>query len=296
MWKGARRAPRTTRKKTAPRKHALQTQSKIAIRRRKIRALKFAAAIVMIVFLFGAVSQISFLPALSVQTVNVEGAQEVKPLALKSYLQQATAQPAFYFFSRQNIGTYPAAAMEQELLFEFPELQSATIDRKFFKRAVEVRITEREPYVVWCVQQEGSNCYFVDADGFIYGVIERDEKASSLVRVFGGVSLGARTTALRARIVPEYFLSLRDFVAELKRQDLQVQTIVLEENDAHLTIEPGWELRIALTTDLGAVAFNLTAILDDAEFQNKEEINYIDMRFDNRVFYKVGESEADTEE
>ena len=57
-----------------------------------------------------------------------------------------------------------------------------------------------------------------------------------------------------------------------------------------ITFGAGWDLRIALDKDLPTTAFNFAAVMDEYSLREKVgELLYIDMRFDDRVYYKVEE-------
>ena len=294
MWKGARRASQAPKHKATARKRIKKAPSKVALQRRRIRALKIAGVFSTVVLFFGFLSWLSFLPALSVQAVSVEGVTSVKPLSITSYAQQATASASLGFFSRQNILLYPAEELESELLFEIPRLATVALDRKLFAREVIVFAEERSPYVIWCAQQEKEECYFADESGFVYEAASVEPDAIFTV-LYGGVRQKNKNTFLRERIQPGHFEEIHSFLEELQRLGLFAESVTLEGNDAYVKVASGWELRIALEKDLGAVAFNLEALLESDEFSTTEKLEYIDMRFDERVYYAFRE-EADTQE
>jgi len=77
---------------------------------------------------------------------------------------------------------------------------------------------------------------------------------------------------------------------------LNPRTVTFENEDARIIFETGWELRVALDKDLGATLFNLEAVLIENNLREKlESVRYIDMRFDERVYYTSSETTDSTE-
>lgn len=293
MWRGSRQGQSRTHvaRATKPAGGRSQTRvrldkSKVAQQRVKKKALIGAVAFTVLVSFFGAVSWASFLDVFAVQSIAVSGTQEVRERAIESELLLATASARLGLFSQQNMLLYPREILEQQLLETYPRLHSVTIDKQLAQHAVHVTVEERQIWARWCeLSASGEDvCYHVDSGGFIF---EPATPASeSLVTLRGGLR-ESRTDPLRARIAPQYFEEVTRLLADLKDLSLEVHGVIFMDEDAAVLIAPKWELRVALDKDLGATAFNLRAVLDEQGLRNSlESLEYIDMRFDERVYFK----------
>jgi cell division septal protein FtsQ len=249
-----------------------------------MRFLQIAVGGVFIVSLLGALSWLSFLDVLAVEVIAVEGNEEIRTRAVESQMMLATAGASWGLFSRQNIIVYPSSELENILAFEFPKIEKVLIMRKPLQQRIEVSITEREPYAQWCRTDE---CYSIDRSGYVYEALSAT--SNDFVTFSGGVD-ESRTKVLRTSVAPEYFEQIRTFIAELSDMGLQVVQVTLEGEDARILFADGWELRVALDKDLAATSFNLAAVLDEYELKDRLiRVRYIDMRFDERIYYKMRE-------
>ncbi len=266
------------------------SNSKVAQRRNKMRVLRVALIVVAIVSFFGALSWISFADFLTVQDINVEGNVSLKTKAIQAKILEHTSTPTLFLFSRQNSLLYPSAELEDILSFEFPKIKTIAVSARPTKRVAEVVITERAPDALWCagsISTSTQACYYADAGGYIF---ERSMSLPEGMIVFRGGLNESKANMLRAYIEPKYFAQVSEFLAALRVLDLQPRSFLFEGDDARLVFASGWELRIALDKDLGATIFNLKAVVNDNDLrENLNNIQYIDMRFDERVYYKFGE-------
>jgi len=290
MWKGSRLKKAPVRKKATPTRKSARAQSKlsnskIAHRRNQVRALVGALVFILIVCSTGGLSWLSFSNFVAVENIAVEGNKEIKASQIQTIMIEETAKPKFMLFSRQNTITYPTKELEDILFFEFPKIESISIDKQPRKKSVVVSIVEREKYAVWC--DANRKCYFLDASGFIF----EELRATSTEKVIfeGGVKENI-SSPLRSIVAHEHFVSVVGLLKGLDELNLQVKTFKFEGDDARIIFEAGWELIVALDKDLGATAVNLEAVLDEYSLRDKlGEVLYIDMRFDERVYYKIRE-------
>tara|TARA_B100000745_G_scaffold299783_1_gene251486 strand:+ start:2607 stop:3239 length:633 start_codon:yes stop_codon:yes gene_type:complete len=202
---------------------------------------------------------------------------------LEAHLWRLTERPYALLFSRNNLLLYPKNALEKNLLQAFPNIRAVKIRTKLTTGMVEVLITERVPFGVWC--QETLDCYKVDAEGFLFEKVipSRDQRL-----FFGGVE-GVLETPLREFVNKKYFKKMNTILTDLSAMELTATTITFENSDATLRIQEGnWNLRIALDKDTGAQIFNLSAILEENNLKAVlTELAYIDMRFGERVYYTM---------
>lgn len=296
MWRNRRTTRRQTRAagmaagRKFTRTAAPLPKSKVAARRRKLKALFAALMVVAIVCVLGLVSWLSFLNVFTATQISVHGTQDISKRAIVLSILRNTEKPLLGLFSRQNMLVYPSAELERIVAFEFPKIESITIVSKPIQRVVTVTIEEREAYAQWCDTQASRACYLLDRDGFIFEEVTAPSTTSLLF--FGGVR-ESRTNFLRARVAPEKFAEVTTFISELERLGLTVRSFGFLHDEARLQVEPGWELKIALDDDLGIIAFNLAAVLDTYRLRDLlDSLLYIDMRFGERVYHKLRSADA----
>jgi len=291
MWKGSRLTKAPAKKKASVTRKSVRARSKlsnskIVDKRKKVFALKSAIVFVVVTSFFGGVSWLSFSNFLGVGEVIVEGNKEVSTTAIQARITASTVVPVLGLFSRQNTLSYPKEELKEILVFEFPKIELVEIDVKPTKHSVIVSIVERTDYARWCNELgEQKMCYRVDPTGFVF----ENESAISNDKVtfFGGIEDSSRAP-LRLFIAPKYFVEVTQLLEDLKKINLHVNTFTFEGEDARIIFSEGWELRVALDKNIDATVTNLEAILSENSLRERlNELLYIDMRFDERIYYKL---------
>ncbi len=289
MWKSTHskltraRAQRARRSADA---RATLADSKVRERRKMIRRIKSAFVLVLATLMVAGLSWVSYLDTFGVRDIVVDGTVELRDGAIQAEMMQATAAASLGLFSKQNVLLYPQKKLEAQLQYEFPRIEHVEITTEPTQQQVHVTIAEREPYATWCRGRDAAReCYRIDRRGFVF---ERIARPDSSALIFDGGSTA--DVVLRTRIAPEYFVSLVNFIDDITARDLQVRAVHIRGTDATLTLAPSWDLKVALDKNLGATAFNLDAVLTEHGLASRiDELSYVDMRFDERVYYKLKE-------
>ena len=294
MWRGSQRQTRRAHEKTRAldtsarstiARHTKRTRARAASKRSRRLGMWLTGAAFLVVLIVAGLSWLSYSDRLAVTEVTIEGNSAVDTRDIEALLAAHTAPALLGIFSQRSIITYPAAVLERELLAAFATIADVTIRRELLDRTVRVAITERAPYARWCESTRHAECYLIDSNGFIYARATLFDPESFVFT--NGVS-AERALPIREHVAPEYFRDAVLFITELAALDVSAVALRFEEPDAYLTTAAGWELRVALDDDFEATLLNMTAVLDEHGLRERQsELAYIDMRFDERVYYAL---------
>jgi len=289
MWRGSRRAKKVAVEHTKSTRSSVSARtkllhSKVAQKRLKVRLLKGSLFLLVLVLLVGALSWLSFSSFLSVNKIVVIGNSEIRTNAIQAKMLAATAIPTMLLFSNQNVVFYPKVKLETILRTKFPKIKTIFIKNKILQKQVVVSIVERKPFALWCRgKNEKRSCYYIDKDGFVFQKVQQQNLPTGLIIFEGGISK-SRTKVMQTLISPKYFAEVQKFIIALEAIKLKPKVFIFEGNNARINLEPNWELRVALDKNMDAIPTNLEAVLEKENMFPK--ISYIDMRFDERVYYK----------
>ncbi len=268
-------------------------------RRRKMRA---TAALIM--FLFVAVLALgiiwaSYLPQLTIRSIEVVGAKQVPSERIGQYVDTILDNGSRQVFSRRNIFVYPRASLEKAVQGYFPRIRLAKISRSaLFATAVIVHVEEREPYALWCAPvqvhetqegEEAAQCYTLDIGGFIFAEHSpQDDAPPEMPYIFlGGIS--SSDNPIGQRFAPAHLASLI-VLLDLAGQAgfLPLEVSIEDERDFFITFGEGFMLKVSFGQDANTLMKNLQLVLSSETLKGKEKkLQYIDLRFDNRVYYKL---------
>ncbi|TSC62951.1 MAG: Uncharacterized protein G01um101448_56 [Parcubacteria group bacterium Gr01-1014_48] len=256
-------------------------------KRKKIIFYSFAIAFGSVVIAIG-ISYILRSPGLAIESVRVTG-DTVVPAANVVALVESILDTKFLFiFPRKNVLVYPKEMIEYTVVREFDRVLSAAVALGS-DNVLMVRIVDRKPFATWCGNVQvvaATDCYFVDEQGTIFASAPYFS-GTAFIKYYGVV--GTEDPVGRALLDPESFIALGRFILSLRDLGLEPQDVVLGPTGHEVYFHNGGKI-IFNAHDSYPELFNnlasvLTPIFKDTASSSRK-FKYIDLRFDNRVFYK----------
>lgn len=269
-----------------------------------------------------AVSWASYLPKYSVQTVTISGNDAVPTKLLYDYVESLIYTGGHPFLSKSNIFLYNPSAIEREIVGYFPRISQATVSRaSLLATSVTVTVDEREPYALWCADAAQSNCYQMDETGFIFAQVPSAQvpsytaTSSSAVNAFfsssqsrgyvfeGGVGSSTSTsTSTEAQdaqnpqknpightFVSAHMPGILTLLKMLGQAGFApLGARVDSEQDFSVPITQGFYVKASYGEDPERIVSNLQLVLSsDALAGHINQLEYVDLRFGDRVYYKL---------
>jgi hypothetical protein len=261
---------------------------------------------VVLIVLFIGVGLLSHLPKMLINSVSVSGTKVLDETDVGkqtlAYLDGNTA----LFYARGNIFIYSKSDLVQFIEATFPRVYKV-IDIARDGRKLAINLEERKAAFTWCGTEapvyesrfEKRDCFFLDQTGFIFDASPYFTPGVYLT-FYGGINSDApvigQTLTVRNSIV-----EFGELATSLAHEHLPVHSVVIHsdgQNELLLDI-------FTSTADYARILFNEDHGLDDisskissavneesfinAFTDNGAQLEYIDTRFDNRVFYKFKE-------
>lgn len=194
-----------------------------------------------------------------------------------------------WLIPRYNTFFYPKGGIKFSLLADFPRLKSVNLKLDESKK-LNISVEERAPFALYCDStsspRETIDCYFLDSEGFIFAL------APSFSRGVYFVYTGDMIEKPIGQwlVNEEEFQSLLSFIKRLG--ELNIAPVGLDFSDGEYTLVLPSEGKITLRrgSDLAQVYTNLEAFLNDDSIKSQtnflDKILYLDLRSENKVFYK----------
>lgn len=265
--------------------------SKKIRRKRLARKVLFFFALFFF-FVFASAAFFSCYSYFTIKKISIEGNSSISADKILDKVSEYSSGKYFMFFPKNNIFLLPAQKITDNLYLAFPRIEVLSL-RKNFPDAVFIKIKERTPEALLCADGEGppsavggGGCAFVDGKGFVF------EKAPYFS---GDIFLKVldereenRQVELRKNIISEdEFKKLIEFKNLARKNDIKISSLILKKDNLYeFRTEEGW--RILLNErNAPALSFeNLKIALDSEVKEKRKNLDYIDLRFGNKVFYK----------
>lgn len=244
-------------------------------RRRRESYLSSALIAAVIVLLLGGVAYASRLPAVTIQTVTVEGAVQADATAIQTAVEMIIDGTYVLLIPKRMTYTVPRGALSAALVEAFPEVGSATVTKRDDNELI-VSVTEREAKALWC----SDSCYKMDAYGFVFD--EAPSTVAGLRRYEGLMTEPIGKTFLDGGF--QDFDALVDQLEQVSRRT--ITQVMFTEVDVFLTLKEGGELRFTRDRNAQQLLADVIAVFSSDEFQNEKELDYVELRFGKNAVVK----------
>ena len=254
-------------------------QKKKTMRKVKVYLILLACVLALtgLVFLMRMQSiQITDVTITGNSSVPTEEIEKKKDAVLGSYF--------LFVIPKSNIFIFPKRELISDIK-ENPAVISVAVDKKFF-RAMDITVTEQEKEAIYCNSFERTECFYINKDGYLYSKVE------------GGVALdqeiiiyleGEQKKITEHVFDSELYGNVVSFIKAAARYGMPVSNVYMKSDGLiEFNTQASARLITSRYDDLEKDFANLIALFDK-EVLTKEQlgdIDYIDLRFGNKVFYK----------
>lgn len=183
----------------------------------------------------------------------------------------------FLFFQPKTIFSLKTSKTSTYIEQRFLEIDSVTIKTNFPNELI-VDIKERKPVAIWCKEEENDDCFLINKKGIIF----RRVMPAGMVIIKGGnnnISLGENALSYKE------MKALIEIWKEL--EDINIVSFTVSNPDINVGTAKGWNILFTFRESIASQAFKLALTMEEhIPPEKRESLDYIDVRFDNRVFFK----------
>lgn len=245
--------------------------------------LKRIIIILFFIFLIVAIYLFLFSPIFKIkQIILIEDDKEtIYPKLLNNFETLLNKKNNFF---KKNIFFLNNREVEKILLNDFPEFKSLAVYKKLPDRVI-ISFTKRKAEMLFC----NLDCYSVDETGFIFDRFLKTEGFLFLIvktdldikigdKIVDGKFIDFLKTIKNefgSKIISD--LSIEEF--SFSKDNLKTQDILAKTNE-------GWKIYFDLSGNPEEQVNNLKQVLEVEIKENRKNLEYVDLRFGNKIFYK----------
>jgi len=224
-------------------------------------------------------SEISKIKKINISEINIKNNITVKTEEIEKIISSDIEGNYFWkFYSKRNILLYPKQNIKENLLTKYSEIKTVDLNLDL-PNTLNIFIEEYKPYALWC----GEDCYFIDNTGYIF---KKTIKNENLFKY--NINLNTKHLDYERNRVfkEEKFKEIDSFVQLIKGLNLSPEKIVSEDNKKYeIYFNNGSKVIFTNEQNTRELMDNFQAILNLEDFDIKS-VEYVDLRFGNKVFYK----------
>lgn len=183
----------------------------------------------------------------------------------------------------------------ESFLENYPQIAQLTIEKDYFNRQVNIEIKEREKFGIWCELTNNqqlitdnlitNNCYWFDKNGIFFA--EAPMVEGTLINKIEDFS--NRSLKLGDEVLKEKFLTnLLKILEVLEKADFKIKTLILKNVEfQEIIAEPLFLEMPKIYFSLRIAPHFALPAINSLKNIGLEKIEYIDLRVENRAYYKV---------
>lgn len=203
----------------------------------------------------------------------------------------------FGIIPRNSTFFLPVARIRAGILTAYPDIAAVSIFRNGFS-GLSIKVDDRIPIARWCglitlpssttpplsgtVSMVSGNCYYFDANGFVFALATVTPAVNSFILYESPASKGnpVGSTLPHAGAFPATF----DFARQLGTLGSPVSSVVIHGNEVDDYLSSGTEIAYLLGHEQAAYAALVSA---RADFNLSDgSITYVDLRFKGKIYLK----------
>ena len=274
-------------------------------KKRNRKLLRWVGAFFGLIFIIGGASYISHRPSIRISDVLLSGQVLVAEAEIKSETLSYLHGSYLWLFPKNNAFIYPRNDLIKNLKNEFKRIDTVNVHLKNF-HTLAIDVTERKPVALWCDTLPGQDippvgqgtahagepehCYFMDGNSTIFAEAPQfsgDAYFKYYGTVFSEDPIGSYYISSSTK-----FLGMIDFVETARKLAIQPLYIVAKNaGEFSLVLHGGGQIYFDTKEPLSKIVSNLEALLRTPALKislgQDLSIDYIDLRFGNKLFYKL---------
>ena len=260
-------------------------ESKTKSWRRLLGAVLFPAALLLL----GAGAIASFrLPYLQIREITISGLESFETRAVEERIGSLLDGTYFFLLPRRSYFLADTRALAEDLGREFPQMREIRAAKRF-PDELQVAVTERSFWGISCNTSGDAlplQCVYIDPTGFAYEeapqvtgalilAVERDGEPPAV-----GQTVIESAMMERLRLLKEGFGEAGDVMITGFELRKRIPT------EIRARTSDGFMLVLSRDDDFARMFGVLKRVLDEEIKEKRERLEYIDLRFGNKVFYK----------
>ena len=261
--------------------------------KRSIVLKKCGVFIVSFGLLTAAVISFFHIPYFKIKAVSISGAETVRASDIENSVKVFISGREFWVFPRSSIFILSEDMIIKHLTNTFPRLNhiSMRVDG-MSPAAVLVGVKERTTWAVVCRTSTAlgtgkDSCFYSSSEGFLFGLAPKES---------GSLFLQIKDNREENYKVGGYFIAgdelnrIRIILEKIKSATSEnVDTVSISKDEVfyyEAVNDAGWKIIFDSRTDPERAAENFILAYRNTLKEDLSNVDYVDLRFENRIFYK----------
>lgn len=253
-------------------------------KKKNVKKIKVYIFTIVIIAVLGVLVYILKIPQLQIVNTQIIGNSFVTTQEIQDKTDSILNTSYLWIIPARNIFLFPRALLENKIK-ENPAVISVRVSKNYFNK-ISITVVEQEKEALYCRTLEHSECYYVNKEGYIYSQVKdlvipeqeiimylENEQKNNKEFIFD----------------KELYINSMTFIKSSSRYGIPIGKVYLKSDGVlEFTTRDGTIILTSKYDDFEKDFSNFIALFDKNVLTKEQlsSIEYIDVRFGNKVFYK----------
>ncbi len=256
--------------------------SNLIKRKKKILRLKMIGSFVLIILIFVGLAYLSNSSSTKISEIYINDTTFFDKKEIEKIVREGLQGSHLMVFNKDNVLLFPKNEIEAKVKNFSKAIKKVSISLAGLQK-ISVQVEEYKPVAVWC---NDINCYYLNETGLVFdkAPANYDKNLMQFHDWIHDDPIG------KNYIDPETFQKIITLVNLIAKVPLKVTSVNTEDGlTFNLHTEGGTRLLYEINDDPEEVANNLNTVLEKDAINRAQlnNIDYIDLQFGNKVYYKI---------
>jgi len=246
--------------------------------------------VLLAIFLGVATYSFVFSNFLEVTEIEISGLETLDREEIELGVREIISEKYLGIIPKNNIVFILTKGFNQELVERFKKIETIETSKNFPNK-ISINIKERKLILILCSQ---GNCFFVDKSGYAYASVNfnsEEVQQNKLVKLIdeSGKLISEGDLVLRPGFV-EFIFSIADEIKENSNVEItnEYRSKSLISEEVIVQTGKGWDIYLSSSFPVEKSARILKTILNkQISLKEANNLEYIDLRSENKVFYRM---------
>jgi cell division septal protein FtsQ len=236
---------------------------------------------------------------LSVNVIEIEGTEMVNAKEIESTITEKISGKFLGIIPKNNLLFIGKKGTVKYLLNKFNRLENVQIER-IFPEKIKIRVEEKKFVLVFIT---GDRSYLIDEKGVAwpknnFEISKAEEENLAKLTDESGKTIADEKTAIEIEFI-KYIQATKDGIENEVGLEINNNffTPYMISGDLDVETKDGWEIRLNREINLEKSLKILKSVLgNEIKKEDIPNLEYLDLRINNKVYYKLKNSENATED
>lgn len=253
-------------------------------KKRMVRKVKVSLVMLAILLVLAGIVFLTRIASVQISTVNITGNSFVPTEEIQNKTDDILNSSYAFLIPKRNIFLFPKSSLISHIK-ENPAVTGVEINKDLFD-TLTITITEQEKEAIYCNSFERTECFYINKDGYLYSKVGQDHPLDQEIVVYlEGGHKKLKETVLEG----ELYSNVISFIKSSSRYGIPIASVYVKSDGVmEFTTQSSVRLITSRFDELERGFANFIALFDQQVITKEQmsAIEYIDLRFGNKVFYK----------